>query len=78
MEPQAQNRNVATLPPLVVDRHEAAAALRISLRKLDYLLSRGSIKTIRIDGRVVIAWAELCRFIEDESRAVATAIDTEK
>ena len=54
-------------PPLVLDRLEAAAALRISTRKLDYLVQRGEITAIRIDSRVLVAWTELMSFIERKS-----------
>jgi hypothetical protein len=57
----------ASLPPLVLDRSEAATALRISIRKLDYLIGRGVIHPVRIDGRVLVAWAELQRFVENKS-----------
>lgn len=50
--------------PLVLGRAEAAAALRISLRKLDYLIQRGEIAPVRIDGRVLVAYTELLRFVE--------------
>lgn len=61
-EPQA-----VSLPPLVLDRNESARALRISIRKLDYLIERGSITPVRIDGRVLVAWVELLRFVENMS-----------
>jgi len=56
-----------SVPPLVLDRQEAATALRISTRKLDYLIQRGEINATHIDGRVLVAWAELLRFVEGKS-----------
>lgn len=64
---QRRESTAITLPPLVLDRNEAAGALRISIRKLDYLIERGSIAPLRIDGRVLVAWAELLRFVESTS-----------
>lgn len=55
--------------PLVLDRREAAEALRISLRKFDYLLKRGEITPVRIDGCVRIAWSELERFVQAKQTA---------
>jgi len=65
------------LPPLVLDRNEAAQALRISTRKLDYLIERGEITPVRIDGRVLVAWAELLRFVESKSAVDETALASE-
>ncbi len=59
------------IPPLVLDRQEAATALRISTRKLDYLIQRGAIKATRIDGRVLVAWTELQRFVKSKSAPAA-------
>jgi hypothetical protein len=56
-----------SLPPLVLDRNEAARALRISTRKLDYLIKYRAIHPVRIDGRVLIAWVELLRFIDSKT-----------
>jgi hypothetical protein len=62
---KAESRPI--VPALVLDRNEAATALRISTRKLDYLIGRGAIRPVRIDGRVLVAWVELLRFIESRS-----------
>ena len=75
MQPQnrpSQREPLAVhLPPLVLDRNEAAKALRISIRKLDYLIERGELTPVRIDGRVLVAWAELQRFVESKSATEA-------
>lgn len=57
----------ANHPPLVLNRREAAEALRISVRQLDSLIRRRLIRATRIDARVVVAWAELLRFVEKKS-----------
>ena len=68
MQPQTHNTpKQASIPPLVLDRPEAAAALRISTRKLDYLIQRGEVMATRIDGRVLVAWTELQRFVASKS-----------
>ena len=54
-------------PPLVLNRWEAAEALRISIRQLDSLIRRREIAATRIDARVVVAWAELLRFVKKKS-----------
>lgn len=66
----ASSSTRVALPPLVLDRREAATALRISTRKLDYLIQRGEITATRIDGRVLVAWAELLRFVREKSRTL--------
>jgi excisionase family DNA binding protein len=68
MQPEKiKTEKQTSIPPLLLDRPEAAAALRISTRKLDYLIQRGEIKATRIDGRVLVAWTELLRFVERKS-----------
>ena len=57
------NLPLKRLPPLVLDRQEAAQALRISLRKLDLLIQHGEIAATRIDGRVLVAWSDLKSFV---------------
>ena len=64
-----------TRPRLLADRLEAARALRISARKLDYLITKGEIASTRIGSRVLIAWTELERFIESKTvRPEATTV----
>jgi hypothetical protein len=62
-----------SLPLLVLDRSEAATVLRISIRKLDYLIECGSITPLRIGGRVLVAWNELLRFVESKSGGETSA-----
>jgi hypothetical protein len=57
------------LPVLVLARPETAAVLRISVRKLDYLIERGELRPLRIGGRVLVAWSELCRFVAERQAA---------
>lgn len=47
---------------LLVGRHEAAAALGISLRSLDYSIARGELAVRRIGRRVLITRVELEKF----------------
>jgi len=70
--PSRREPTAVHIPPLVLDRNEAAEALRISVRKIDYLISRGDLVATRIDGRVLVAWAELQRFVTSKSTAEAT------
>jgi excisionase family DNA binding protein len=63
----ANTHKQPNIPILVLDRQEAATALRISTRKLDYLIQRGEIAATRVDGRVLVACAELLRFVERKS-----------
>jgi hypothetical protein len=68
MQPEEiKTEKQTSIPPLVLDRPEAAAALRISTRKLDYLIRCGEIEPTRINGRVLVAWTELLRFVERKS-----------
>jgi len=66
------NTKQANIPPLVLNRQEVAMALRISTRKIDYLIQRGEIAATRIDGRVLVAWTELLRFVESKSASAPT------
>ena len=66
-QPERRELKAVSLPPLVLDRNEAATALRISIRKLDDLIGRGDITATRIDGRVLVAWTELQRFVASRS-----------
>lgn len=74
---QTRESQAGSLPLLVLDRPESATALRISLRKLDYLIACGSIVPVRIDGRVLVAWVELLRFVESKSAGVKSSPVTE-
>jgi excisionase family DNA binding protein len=53
---------------LLFARAEAALALGISLRKLDDLISRKSLRTVRIGKRNMFARAELERFARSGTR----------
>jgi excisionase family DNA binding protein len=44
---------------MAFNRREAADALRVSLRTLDYLLAQGKLRCTRIGRRVVIPRAEV-------------------
>jgi excisionase family DNA binding protein len=44
---------------IAFNRREAADALRVSLRTLDYLLAQGKLRCTRIGRRVVIPRAEV-------------------
>jgi excisionase family DNA binding protein len=50
-------------------RREAADALRISLRTLDYLLAEGKISAQRIGRRVVIPRLEIARLLRPARRS---------
>jgi excisionase family DNA binding protein len=47
---------------LLFSKREAARALAISLRKVDYLISEGKLKTTRIGRRCLVHRNELERF----------------
>jgi excisionase family DNA binding protein len=52
------------LQRLLYDKRSAAEMLSISLRSLNYLLSRGKIRFRRMGSRVLIPHAELVRFAQ--------------
>jgi excisionase family DNA binding protein len=66
-------------PRLLYPRKEAAFQLGISVRAIDYLISRGELPVRRIGGRVLIAHQELEKFasrdhathLVDQGREVA-------
>lgn len=47
---------------LLYSRQEAAIAVGISRRSIDYYISRGEIRTVRIGSRVLIPASELRKF----------------
>jgi len=48
---------------VLLKKHEAADRLRISVRSLDRLRSRGQLKTVKVYGAVRITEPEIERFI---------------
>jgi excisionase family DNA binding protein len=50
------------MEPLLLGRKEAAAALGICLRMLDYMIASGDVAIRRVGRRVLIPRAELERF----------------
>lgn len=63
--------NAAPLPVLY-SRTEAAEALKISVRKVDYLISSGKLAATRIDARTLISSWEMLAFIERSTVRGAT------
>jgi len=55
---------------LAFSRREAADALRVSLRTLDYLLSQGKLRGRRIGRRLVIPRAEIERLLRQDTPVV--------
>ena len=53
--------------PALYSRNQAAEALKISVRALDYLVSSGKLASVRIGGRVLISSWELLAFIERQT-----------
>jgi excisionase family DNA binding protein len=52
----------ATVEKLLYSRRDAAEALSISIRSVDYLIERGDLPTKRIGKKVLIPAADLRRF----------------
>lgn len=50
--------------PAIYNRKDAAKYLKISVRKLDYLIASGDLAAVRIDKRTLISSSELLSFIE--------------
>ncbi|PYP91857.1 MAG: hypothetical protein DMG65_06020 [Candidatus Angelobacter sp. Gp1-AA117] len=63
---QPQNKS-QHIQKLLYSREQAADTLGISLRKFDYLISRGEIAVTRIDRRVLLSHGELLRFIDSKT-----------
>jgi excisionase family DNA binding protein len=64
-----------------VGRGQAAEALDLSLRGIDYLISRGKLRAIRVGRRVLIPRIEIERFAagsDPVSQAVPTAVCPEE
>ncbi len=60
---------------LAFSRREAADALRVSLRTLDYLLANGKLRGRRIGRRVVIPRAEILKLLGQDTPIVQGARD---
>jgi excisionase family DNA binding protein len=60
---------------LAFSRREAADALRVSLRTVDYLLAHGKLRGRRIGRRVVIPKAELERLLRQDTPLVQAVTD---
>jgi len=58
---------------LAFNRREAADALRVSLRTLDYLLAQGKLRGRRIGRRIVIPRAELEKLLRQDTPIVQGA-----
>lgn len=57
--------------PILLDRKSAAAAIGVSVRSLDYLISGGRLRVRRLGKRVLIPRTELERFARgDQPRIV--------
>jgi hypothetical protein len=54
--------HTSPIEKLLYSRKDAAQALSISIRSLDYLIERGDFSTKRIGKKVLIPAAELRRF----------------
>lgn len=63
------------LEQMAFSRREAADALRVSLRTLDYLLSQGKLRGRRIGRRVVIPRAEIEKLLRQDTPIVQGARD---
>ncbi|WP_419806924.1 helix-turn-helix domain-containing protein [Terriglobus sp.] len=61
-----------TFEPLLLSRKDAAAALAISLRTLDYLIADGHIQTRKLCGRILIPTMELRRFAQQDHSMLRT------
>jgi excisionase family DNA binding protein len=55
---------------IAFSRREAADALRVSLRTLDYLLAQGKLRCRRIGRRIVIPRVELERLLSHDTPVV--------
>lgn len=60
--------NKNSIPPLLVSRKDAARALAISTRALDYLIAEGRLKPKRIGGRVLLPYSALQRLADSGDR----------
>ena len=59
---------------MLFDRKSAAAAIGISIRGLDYLISTGKLRVRRLGKRVLVPRAELERLVaKDQPRIVPEA-----
>lgn len=67
------NERASLVTKLLYGREDAAYALSISVRMLDYMIAKKEIKVRRIGGKVLIPVAELKRFAAaDHAGARAT------
>jgi excisionase family DNA binding protein len=62
-------QNVVAFEKFFYGRHEAASALAVSLRKIDYLISDQKLRTRRIGRRVVIPSEDVKRLAAEIMRS---------
>jgi excisionase family DNA binding protein len=58
----------AALVPELYSRQEAAAILKLSVRSVDHLVSRGDLAITAIGGRVLISALELAALVKRQTR----------
>jgi excisionase family DNA binding protein len=63
---------------LLLSKHEAAQMLGVSLRTLEYLISRGEITTRRIGRRVLISRTALEVFVSQISQGSSVVSEDKK
>jgi excisionase family DNA binding protein len=68
----------AQIEVLAFSRREAADALRVSLRTLDYLLAQGKLRGRHIGRRVVIPRTEIERLLCRDTSVVQASENVEK
>ena len=56
---------------LLHPRQEVAQLLSLSLRKIDELIAKKQLKTVRVGRRNLVAYAELTRFVKQGARKKA-------
>jgi excisionase family DNA binding protein len=67
------SRTTSQVRPLLVSRQESARALGISLRMLDYLVTRGEIEVRKVGRRTLIPRRAIEQFARAKRRVHLTA-----
>lgn len=64
--------DIRTNPPLILNTLEAGYFLRLSKRKIEYLIKSRSLASVKIDGSIRVRLQDINQFVESRVRKGVT------
>jgi excisionase family DNA binding protein len=64
--------DIRTNPPLILNTLEAGYYLRLSKRKIEYLIKSRSLASVKIDGSIRVRLQDINQFVESRVRKGVT------